>query len=64
MSRKWPAELCKVITDCWNVDADSRPTFGEVAERLDALLEREKSGGKGKGLKRISGLIERHSTWF
>jgi serine/threonine protein kinase len=65
LNKKWPPELCQLIKDCWGADIDSRPTFGEVIERIDALLSKEKAGGKGKGrLGRISGLIDRHSTWF
>mmetsp|Transcript_10865 Transcript_10865/g.20022 ORF Transcript_10865/g.20022 Transcript_10865/m.20022 type:complete len:407 (-) Transcript_10865:127-1347(-) len=65
LNKKWPSELCKLITDCWNVDIDSRPTFQDIVERMDSLLSKEKEGGKSKRtLRRISGLIDRHSTWF
>lgn len=65
LNKKWPLELCQLMKDCWNVDIDSRPCFGEILEKLDSLLSKEKAGGKSKGrLGRISGLIDRHSTWF
>ena len=65
LNKKWPSELCKLISDCWNVDIDSRPTFSEVIERIDHLLSREKEGWKSKStLRKISGMIDRHSTWF
>ncbi|KAG7349728.1 protein tyrosine kinase [Nitzschia inconspicua] len=65
LNKKWPAELCQIIKSCWNVDVESRPTFGEIVEMMDSLLSKEKAGGKGRGrLGRISGLIDRHSTWF
>ncbi len=65
INKKWPQELCQLIMDCWNVDIDSRPTFGEIVGRIDALLSREKTGGKNKGrMGKIAGLIDRHSTWF
>jgi serine/threonine protein kinase len=65
LSKKWPSELNKLIADCWNVDVDSRPTFGQIVDRIDDLLTNEK-GGKtgGKALQRLSGIIDRHSTWF
>lgn len=64
LSKKWPAELCKLITDCWDTEIDNRPTFGQIVDRLDALLSQEKEGSKKSISRRISGLIDRHSTWF
>jgi serine/threonine protein kinase len=65
LNKRWPTELCQLIKDCWDVDIDSRPNFGEIVDKMEALLSKEKDGGKGKGrLGRISGLIDRHSTWF
>jgi len=67
LSKKWPSELNKLIADCWNVDVDSRPTFEQIVDRIDELLTNEK-GGKPLGAKnlkkRVSGIIDRHSTWF
>ncbi len=67
LSKKWPSELNKLIGDCWNVDIDSRPTFEEIVDRIDDLLTNEK-GGKPSGAKnlkkRVTGIIDRHSTWF
>jgi serine/threonine protein kinase len=67
LSKKWPSELNKLISDCWNVDVDARPTFGEIVDVMENLLTNEK-GGKGskggKALQRLSGIIDRHSTWF
>lgn len=65
MNKKWPSELCKLITDCWSDDIESRPTFGEIEERMTALLSSEQEGGKSKSaIRRLSGIIDRHSTWF
>jgi serine/threonine protein kinase len=65
MNKKWPSELCKLITDCWSDDIETRPTFGEVVERIENLLSKEQEGAKNKGtLRRLSGIIDRHSTWF
>lgn len=65
INKKWPLELSQLIQDCWNEDIGSRPTFAEILERVDALLFKEKAGGKGKKrLGKLSGLINRHSTWF
>jgi serine/threonine protein kinase len=64
-SKKWPAELTELITDCWSADIEKRPSFGSVVERVDALLAKEKQGGSSKKtFRRISGMIDRHSTWF
>jgi len=64
--KKWPTELASLITACWSEDPNSRPTFSEIVLSLDQLIAREKGGGKvnkkAKGV--LSGLIDRHSTWF
>eukprot|EP00980_Cylindrotheca_fusiformis_P001627 scaffold368_cov125-Cylindrotheca_fusiformis.AAC.5 len=65
LNKKWPQELCKLIGDCWDTDIDNRPSFGTIVEVLDNLLSKEKEGGVSKRtLRRISGMIDRHSTWF
>jgi len=74
LSRKWPSELNKLISDCWNVDVDVRPNFGEIVDKIDDLMANEKGGSGGhagsKGgsakmvVKRVAGIIDRHSTWF
>jgi len=67
INRKWPDELALLMTQCWNADWRKRPTFGEVEERLDSIIGGEKGGGSKKGkssLRKISGIIDRHSTWF
>jgi serine/threonine protein kinase len=65
LNKKWPPELCKLISDCWDADINNRPSFGNIVERVDALLSKEKEGGVSKRtLRRISGMIDRHSTWF
>ena len=67
MNKKWPQELCDLIAECWSADLERRPSFGEVVERIDGLLAKEKEGGtnkKSNTFRRISGMIDRHSTWF
>jgi hypothetical protein len=72
LNKKWPEELRKLMTDCWSAEMENRPTFTEIAKRLDSMLEQEKGGGPGTAVKRkvsntvrkISGMIDRHSTWF
>jgi hypothetical protein len=67
MNKKWPPELCELIADCWGAEVERRPTFGDVVERIDSLLAKEKEGGaskKNNTFRRISGMIDRHSTWF
>ena len=65
LNKKWPSELNKLISDCWSVDIEVRPTFGQIVDTIDNLLTNEKGGKtKGKSLKRLTGIIDRHSTWF
>lgn len=70
LSKKWPEELCSIITACWDTEVENRPAFHEIIERLDKLMTSEKGGKDGakkKGgsiTKRLTGLIDRHSTWF
>ena len=76
---KWPEPVSSLITQCWDADMWNRPTFREIVERIDAMLEKEigsssqvrrvsgstgSSGGKKPLVQRISGMIDRHSTWF
>lgn len=72
LNKKWPEELKKLMVDCWSADMEVRPTFREAVRKIDSLLENEKSVGTGTTVKKkvsntvrkISGLIDRHSTWF
>lgn len=72
LNKKWPDELKKLMMDCWSADMDVRPTFREIVETIDSMLNNEKPGGTGTTVKkkvsntvrRISGMIDRHSTWF
>ena len=64
LSKRWPSELNKLIADCWNVDSDSRPTFEQIIDRIDDLLSNEKGGKASTIKKRVTGIIDRHSTWF
>jgi serine/threonine protein kinase len=66
LSKKWPSELNKLIRDCWSADIDARPTFRQIVDAIDNLTTNEK-GGKlkgGKAMQRLSGIMDRHSTWF
>lgn len=68
LSRKWPTELGSLMSRCWDADLHNRPKFRDIVVRLDALLESEKGGTasakKKTFLPKISGMIDRHSTWF
>eukprot|EP00934_Nitzschia_sp_Nitz4_P005541 Nitzschia sp. Nitz4//scaffold11_size288233//198299//200606//NITZ4_000797-RA/size288233-snap-gene-0.29-mRNA-1//1//CDS//3329534143//5531//frame0 len=65
LNKKWPPELCKLLSSCWDVDIENRPTFAQIGEQLEVLLEKEQQGGSMKSISRkISGMIDRHSTWF
>ena len=71
LNRKWPRELTSLMAECWDADLYHRPAFRDIVQRLDAMLEKEK-GGASTSLKpkrkpflpKISGMIDRHSTWF
>jgi serine/threonine protein kinase len=72
MSKKWSEELKALLADCWSADIEVRPSFPDIVNKIDAMLKNEKSGGHTETVKkkvtntvrRISGLIDRHSTWF
>ena len=81
VSRKWPADLTSLMSECWDADMQNRPKFHEIVERLDVLLMKEKGGGRirspgipaqatvtepktNKFLPKLTGMIDRHSTWF
>lgn len=68
LHRKWPKELTTLMTKCWDVDMGNRPKFRDIVSRLDVMLEKEKHGTTGKKknqlLPKLSGMIDRHSTWF
>jgi serine/threonine protein kinase len=67
LHRKWPKELTSLMTECWDADMHKRPKFRDVVARLDAILDAEKGGPnvkKKQFLPKISGMIDRHSTWF
>lgn len=71
MNKKWPIDFTTLLRDCWSANMENRPTFSSIVERIDSLLENvkgERSGGNVKkskiNLRRISGIIDRHSTWF
>lgn len=67
LNKKWPVELISLICDCWSEKVEARPTFDEVVKRIDKMLGKEKGAGSQKlknPLGRLSGMIDRHSTWF
>lgn len=64
--RKWPKDLNDLMSECWDADMRNRPTFRSVVGRLDAMLVKEKGGTRSskKTFAKVSGMIDRHSTWF
>lgn len=66
--RLFPDHLCGSLFSriCfYSENQKDRPTFSDIVEVLDKLLSREKgSGGIRKTSRVLSGLIDRHSTWF
>ena len=66
ISKKWPEELSSLISECWAEKPEDRPAFDQIVKSLDVMLAKEKGGGtRAKNpLGRLSGMIDRHSTWF
>jgi len=66
INKKWPEELVSLMTECWSEDFSKRPTFREIVRRLDSMIGSENTGvtKRKTTLRKISGIIDRHSTWF
>jgi serine/threonine protein kinase len=68
INKKWPEDLTELIKSCWDADMINRPNFADIVEILDSMLSGEKDGNTKKKRhsknKFVSGLINRHSTWF
>jgi len=68
LSRKFPADLSKLVNECWDASPSNRPRFRDIVSRMEKMyeVERERVGGKKKKkmLPKITGMIDRHSTWF
>ena len=68
LHRKWSKELTALMSECWDADMNNRPRFRDIVSRLDSLVDKEKGGSsaskKKQFLPKISGMIDRHSTWF
>lgn len=67
MHRKWPQVFKDLLSQCWDDDIQNRPKFSAIVERLDGMLEKDKGGPsrqKKPFMPKISGMIDRHSTWF
>jgi len=66
---KWPEALSNLMQKCWDADMWNRPNFREILSALDDMVKKEKGAGsknpkKPPFAKRLSGMIDRHSTWF
>lgn len=48
-NNKWPEPLCNLMRECWDASMWNRPTFRQVLERLDSLLDKEMRGSGGGG---------------
>lgn len=66
LNKKWPEELKTLMNECWNPNFNARPTFSEIVARLDSMISKEKGGGGSakKTIRKLTGIIDRHSTWF
>jgi serine/threonine protein kinase len=42
----WPADIKKLISQCWHADVDRRPNFHQIAERLATVFSEEKGADK------------------
>ena len=52
---QWPAELCALMTQCWDADPASRPSAREIVERLHPLLQPERFTDPSKARADASG---------
>lgn len=43
LDRLWPKKLCGLLESCWNDDYRRRPSFPEVLEKLDEIIEDNKN---------------------
>lgn len=66
LHRKWPKDLTELMKACWDADMQNRPKFRDIVKQLDEMIDQEKGGTttKSQFLPKISGMIDRHSTWF
>lgn len=67
LHRKWPRELNALMSECWDADLHNRPRFRDIVQRLGGMLDQEKGGTDSRKkplLPKLSGIIDRHSTWF
>jgi len=62
IAKKWPKELSTLINQCWSAEIGMRPSFDEIVERIDIMLQ--EATGAEKKRPRVLRLIDRHSTWF
>jgi hypothetical protein len=50
---------------CRSAQIEQRLSFAEIVDELDDMIDKERGGAKKKkSKKKVSGLIDRHSTWF
>lgn len=59
MDKRWPAQFCVLLSQCWDRDPLKRPTFATILVELDKLIAA--NGGSKKG--GASG-EKAQSSWF
>lgn len=71
INKKWPEDLVLLMKSCWDAESSQRINFVDIVDIIDSMLSGERSGGKKRmSIKKrnknkfVSGLIDRHSTWF
>lgn len=55
------------LTCVFSESANKRPAFVDIVHRLSSMIDGEKGGRAKKNqssIRRITGIIDRHSTWF
>jgi serine/threonine protein kinase len=59
INKKWPEGLVSLMTKCWSFNPGMRPTFSQIVDVMDDLLNQNKEDGNRKNL-----FINRPSSWF
>mmetsp|Transcript_5277 Transcript_5277/g.7938 ORF Transcript_5277/g.7938 Transcript_5277/m.7938 type:complete len:528 (-) Transcript_5277:219-1802(-) len=71
INRRWPKDFSELLKMCWEEDYRNRPSFAEICNRLEQMLQDiplENNSQKGKrpgdSILRKFGIKDRSSAWF
>ena len=69
LDKSWPSGFCRLLTDCWQRDPSSRPSFAMIVLDLDRLIDDEQKAHPPKAAPRgrsIAGgdKAPSMSSWF